>query len=295
MIGGESLSFDLVVATIGRQDELEALLRSLENQTHQNLSLLVVDQNDDRRVAEILNRHPALRIRRLVSSPGLSRARNAALPFLEADVVGFPDDDCVYPDGLLETVAAVFTRRPDLDALSGQAADPDGRPSGRWPRSACTVDLDTHWNRANSHTIFLRRSLVERVGGFDEALGLGSGRRWSSGEETDYIVRALHLGARIEYDPEVVVLHPARRLTAEQERTHADSVGASVGVILAQGGYSARAVARMVVRPVGGAAASLLRGDVRRARYHLATVRGRIAGYRAGRRLPPRPTKSSSG
>ena len=169
------VTFDLVVATLGRGDELDGLLRSLENQTHSAFRLLVVDQNDDDRVAEALARHPGLDTVVLRSRPGLSRARNVALAHLQADVVAFPDDDCVYPDGLLEAVAVELSRRPDLDGIGGMAADPDGRPSGRWPERRCTIELETLWNRANSHTIFLRRDLIERVGSFDESLGLGAG------------------------------------------------------------------------------------------------------------------------
>ncbi len=185
------LTFDLVVATLGRGEQLDGLLRSLEHQAHTAFRLLVVDQNEDDRVREALARHPGLDAVVLSSPPGLSRARNVALRHLEAEVVAFPDDDCVYPDGLLEAVARELASRPDLDGIGGQAADPEGRPSGRWPARRATLELDTLWNHANSHTIFLRRELVERVGGFDEALGLGAGTPWHSGEEIELLVRAL--------------------------------------------------------------------------------------------------------
>jgi glycosyltransferase involved in cell wall biosynthesis len=278
------VTFDLVVATLGRSEELDGLLRSLEHQTHTAFRVLAVDQNDDDRVAETLARHPGLRTVALSSNPGLSRARNVALRHLEADVVAFPDDDCVYPDGLLEAVARELRGRPDLDGIGGQAADPEGRPSGRWPARRSTIELDTLWNRANSHTIFLRRELVQRVGGFDEGLGLGSGTSWHSGEEIELLVRALRQGARIEYDPALVVLHPARRLNADGLRAIGRRDGASVGFILARHGYPVRVVARMLVRPLGGAVVSLLRRDPSRARFHVATLRGRLAGLRAGRR-----------
>ena len=48
------LAFDLVVATLGRSTELDAFLASLENQTGASIRLLVVDQNEDTRVAETL-------------------------------------------------------------------------------------------------------------------------------------------------------------------------------------------------------------------------------------------------
>ena len=97
-------------------------------------------------------------------------------------------------------------------------------------------------------------------------------------------MRALRLGARLEYDPALVILHPARRLDAAEQRAVGRRDGASVGYILARHGYPKRVLARMLIRPLGGAAASLLRRDVSRSQVHLATLRGRIAGYRAGRR-----------
>ena len=76
----------------------------------------------------------------------------------------------------------------------------------------------TVWNRVNSHTLFLRRDAVAQAGRFDESLGLGSGQPWHSGEETDFVVGALQAGARIEYDPSFVVVHPQRRPTAPELR-----------------------------------------------------------------------------
>jgi glycosyltransferase involved in cell wall biosynthesis len=273
-----ALSFDLVVATIGRTSELDTLLVSLERQTHQPFRLLVVDQNRDGRATEVLARHPGLVTVLLRSEPGLSRARNVALGELSGDIVAFPDDDCVYPDDLLERVARRFAERPELDGLSGRAEDASGVASERWPAQA------TVWNRANSHTLFLRRDTVQRVGRFDDALGLGSGTPWHSGEEIDFIVRALHTGATFDYDPSFVVLHPRRPRSARELRALGARDGGSVGYILAKNAYPPGAVARMLLRPLAGAVVAAVGADLDRSRFHLATLGGRIRGYRAGRR-----------
>jgi len=60
--------------------------------------------------------------------------------------------------------------------------------------------------------------------------------------------------------------------------------GASVGYLLRKHSYPKRTVARMLVRPVGGVAVSLVRLDTKRAHFQLATLRGRIAGYRTSTR-----------
>jgi len=287
--GPELPSFDLVVASVDRTEELSGLLRSLERQTHAALRVLLVDQNGDDRLAPLLARHPALAIERLRAPRGLSRARNAALALLAADVVAFPDDDCAYPDDLLERVARRLAAEPSLDGVTGRAEDAGGARSPSWPLAPAPLTLDNVWNRANSHTLFLRRAVVERTGSFDEALGLGSGARWHAGEEIDFLIRALRGGARVEYDPSLVVLHPQRRRSSRELAAVAARDGASVGYILAKHRYPAASVARMLVRPAGGAALALARGDVARARFHLATLRGRVGGLRGFRAQAGRP------
>jgi glycosyltransferase involved in cell wall biosynthesis len=251
------VTFDLVVATVDRVDELERLLESLERQTHQDFRLIIADQNGDDRVANVLARHSGLPAERIPAPRGLSRARNAALGRLQGDAVAFPDDDCVYPPDLLERVAQ---RLAALDGVTGREP--------WWTTGAASLTRDNLWNRAISFTIFLRRPVVDQVGAFDERLGLPS----SSGEEIDYLVRALDAGARIEYDPTLVVEHPRKQqdLAAVGARD-----GASIGYILRKHRYPAAVVARMLIRPVAGAIV-----EPRRARFHLATLRGRLHGYR---------------
>ena len=126
----------------------------------------------------------------------------------------------------------------------------------RTPRSSRTTTSGT---ARISFTIFLRRALVERVGDFDERLGLGSPEPWASGEEIDYLIRAVRAGARIAYDPSLVVRHAVR----EDDARVGARDGASVGYLLRKHDYPARVVARMLVRPLGGALVSA-RGSRRR-------------------------------
>ena len=271
-------SFDLVVATVGRTDELGRFLDSIEEQGYGPLRVIVVDQNEDERVTEIAHGR-GFELVHTRSGRGLSRARNAGLAQVDADLVAFPDDDCVYPAGLLERVVARFADR-GLDGLTGRAVDAEGHSSGSWKSDPALLTDDNLWNRAISFTIFLRREVVERVGAFDERLGLGSTEPWSSGEEIDYLIRAVRSRARIEYDPSLVVRHPVR----QDDRRIGARDGATVGYLLRKHGYPVRVVARMLVRPLGGMLASLVRLDGSRAGYQLATFRGRVRGYRGAKR-----------
>lgn len=301
MAGDGQLRFDLIVATVDRSDDLTALLDSLAMQTHTAFRVLVVDQNDDDRVESVLAARPEIDTVHLRSPRGLSRARNVALAELRTeleafrgDVVAFPDDDCRYAPHLLEWVARRFASEPDLGGLSGRPVAADGAAVGRWPDRRTRVTPDNVWHTANSHTIFLRREVVDRVGAFDESLGLGSETLWASGEEIDYVVGALRLGVRIEYDPSLVITHPVRPVTPDELVALGRRDGASVGYVLARNGYPVRRVARMLVRPIVGAALSLVLLDRTRARFHAATLEGRLRGLRAGaRRRSPRDGRAS--
>ena len=283
-------SFDLVVATVGRIGELARLLASVGAQGLPQLRVIVVDQNDDNRLAKVLDGR-GLELLHLRSGPGLSRARNVGLDHLSSDIVAFPDDDCIYPPGLLQRVAERLAADPDLGGLTGRAEDASGASSASWKADAAVLTDDNLWNRAISYTIFLRRAVVEQVGAFDERLGLGSPGPWASGEEIDYLIRAIRGGARIEYDPSLVVRHVVR---VDDTRIGGRD-GASVGYLLRKHEYRRNSVARMLVRPLGGIVVSLARMDPARASYHAATFRGRIRGYRGASRSKTTRWRSSQG
>lgn len=274
-------SFDLVLATVDRVDEMRRFLDSLEVQAHRRFRVLLVDQNADARLEPVVVARTDVEIVHLRSERGLSRARNQALGDLRADLVAFPDDDCVYPADLLERVAWRFAEQPELDGLTGRGVAADGSSTASWKLDATTLTDRNLWNRAISYTIFLRREVVERVGAFDEQLGLGSGMPWSSAEEIDYLVRAVRSGARVDYDPSLTVTHGAPSLSRSELRLLGYRDGASFGYILRKHRYPKSEIARRLVRPLGGVVSSLARLDLPRARFHLANLLGRLHGLRS--------------
>jgi glycosyltransferase involved in cell wall biosynthesis len=279
------MTIDLVVATVGRTDELRRLLDSLVAQTNRRCRLIVVDQNPDERLGGLLAEYAhALDIQRVMSRPGLSRARNAGLDHVAGDVVAFPDDDAWYPPRLLEDVAARLAAHPEWNGLSARSTGSDGRPSSMlWDRSGGAIDRYNIWRRAISFTIFLRRALVDSVGEFDEKLGAGSGTDWGSGEETDYLLRALERGFRLHYDPSLQVHHESPRPDfSPSARVKAHRYGLGQGHVLRTHRYPAWFAWSRIAQLVVGSVYLLVTGRPAQARFYFSMATGRARGWAAG-------------
>jgi glycosyltransferase involved in cell wall biosynthesis len=276
-------SFDIVLATVGHRHEISRLLDSLAAQSHSNFRLIVVDQNADERLVPLLEQYgDSVPFVRLTSERGLSRARNVGLRAVTGDIVAFADDDCWYPADLLARVGVLLGANPDWDGVTGSVIDASGLPSSaRWSKRAGAIDRSNVWTRGVSITVFLRRGAVERTGEFDETLGAGAGTAWGSGEETDYLLRALERGYRLHYEPTLNVFHPQTRSEEFTDESIAAgrSYGLGMGHVIRKHAYPWWFGPYHVARAAGGAALALAHGRTAEARFYLAVARGRASGW----------------
>lgn len=208
------MEFTLVAGTLGeRPDQLARLVDSVQAQDVEGVQLVVVDQSPEGiDPPEIPADHVDLVHLREV--PGLSRARNAGMELARGDVLGFPDDDCWYPEGTLARVAGLLERR-GLDLVTGRYGDPETGASP-FPRETVELSPRNMWGRASSVSLFVRRRFTERAGlRFDPELGVGT--PLPAAEEFDFLGRALLAGAAGEYHPDLVVHHPVEQSTTPSQ------------------------------------------------------------------------------
>ncbi|MCW3475479.1 glycosyltransferase family 2 protein [Limobrevibacterium gyesilva] len=280
----EVLRFSLVVASLGRVDGVRALFDSLLIQTGISFEVILVDQNPDGRllsvVAAFAGRLPIRHVR--VEARNSSCARNVGIGLCTGDIVGFPDDDCIYPDGVLAVVDREFAADPALMLLTGAAESPEGRlGSGRWWPMRAPIDRRNAFTTVICFNLFLRRALLDRLGGFDEALGVGAA--YGACEENDLVLRAIGSGAKAVYDPALRVVHPDKRLTPAAT-LRAFRYGAGFGYVLRKHGFGVGVLGGYLLRPVGGMVVSLAKLRLRHCAYYWHTLRGRWFGYRSFRR-----------
>jgi glycosyltransferase involved in cell wall biosynthesis len=270
--------FSLVMATRGRSAEIAEFIESLLTQGHDDAELIVVDQNADERVAGVLApfaaRLPLTHLRTEVAHA--NRARNLGLRAARGEIVAFPDDDCLFPAGVLDRVAAAFGDT-SLGVLTGPAASPEGGlGSGRWREAGGAIDLATVWTSVIEFNLWLRRDIALALDGFDEAMGPGS--PLGSAEGNDLVMRAIAAGQAARYDPSLRVIHPDKRLS-DIAVARARLYGRGLGFALRRHRAPASVWLPFAIRPLGGVAVSLLKGRPRDAAYYAMTFAGRAEGF----------------
>ena len=262
------MDFSLILSTKGRVTELEAYLVSLLAAFEAlpsgiEVELIVSDQNEDNRLNSCLAdfryrlaAHPGLSLIHVKSSRGLSRGRNVGLTLASGSLIAFPDDDCLYAPDVLVEVLRVFQENPLVGFLGVGSRD-------YW-RNASTIPLPKQPCGVNerlmplfSPTLFVRRSWLDKVGGFDEDLGVGA-PFYGAGEETELVLRFLEAGAVGVYQPTPIVFHPAKVLNplSKAQLRRQLSYGRGLSAVLCRHkalyGYSfwVQCVINIVARPL---------------------------------------------
>lgn len=274
-----TIRFSLVLATRGRTTEVVEFLDSVLAQHADDVEVIVVDQNEDGRLAPLLAPYvEQLRVTHLRSSVArANHARNLGLRQARGALVSFPDDDCLYPPGLLGRVDAAFAADPSLAILTGPAENPaGGLGSGRWRQEAGAITAANAWTSVIEFNLWLHRDLALRLGGYDETMGPGT--KLGSAEGNDLVLRAVTVGHKAIYDPNLRIIHPDKRLS-EVAVARAWLYGAGLGFALRRHSVPASVWAPFAIRPLGGMALSLARLRPRDAAYYGMTFLGRLRGY----------------
>ncbi|MHB8439927.1 MAG: glycosyltransferase family 2 protein [Acidimicrobiales bacterium] len=228
------MSLAVVICTRDRPAMLAGALDALATGSRQPDQLVVVDSASVDPIAlDAARQHGATIVR--CDQPGLGRARNLGIAALDptVEMVAFTDDDCLADDGWLAGIEAAFAGPSAPDFVTGRVhADRTERRRASLgvslmvdpePRALLpTGDVRTFGHGAN---MAFRRSALDRIGGFDDLMGVGSPLR--AGEDVDAFWRVLDTGGTGWYTPDAVIVHRQWRSRREMLRSyHGYGVGA---------------------------------------------------------------------
>lgn len=228
------LEFSLVVATKNRTAELARLIASIDEQTGPDYELIIVDQNEDDRLIPLLKAsNHREKIRHIRCIPGVSGARNVGMDQAKGKIIGFPDDDCWYPPGVLGEVWDWFEKNESYDILALNSLDENGvRSCNRWFQDSCDLNLLNVYRTTAGYTFFVRGDGVARMVRYDEGIGPGANTPYLGGEDSDFILMAMEKGARGRFEAKWHIGHPLKDIrNASVSRDRAYIYGLGMGFV----------------------------------------------------------------
>jgi O-antigen biosynthesis protein len=224
-------SITVVVCTRDRPEELEECLAALAAQSRPAQEIVVVDNApSDGRTRLVAERWP---VRYVVEPrPGLDWARNRGWAEARSEVVAYTDDDARPDPGWLDAIAQGFESE-QVQAITGQvlAAELETRSQllfeNVYGGMGKGFTFALHCRRGRPMTfapnlygcgcnMAFRRELVDRLGGFDPALDVGTAT--AGGGDIDMFQRVLETDAVIAYRPDALVRHVHRRTQKQLRR-----------------------------------------------------------------------------
>ena len=231
--GAKLPSISVVVCTREHADVLERQLESLMGLDYPDYEVIVVDNAPvTRETREVCEKFPRVRYV-LEPRKGLDYARNTGWRVARNEVVAYTDDDaCADPGWLLglgynyldpQVKCVTGTTYPmELETAAQEYFERYGGMQRGFVRR---VYRPGTWNAfyplgsgrfGAGVNMSIRRETLERMGGFDNALDVGSVARGCG--DLDIFARVIRDGGWLVYDPCAVVFHQHRRTMGELRR-----------------------------------------------------------------------------
>ena len=141
-----SVDFDIVIATMNRQDALLLSLPLMLTQERLPRRLIVVDASDDhqrtKRVVEeaVQAAGAVVEVIALRSAPGLCHQRNSGLSRVHSPVVFFPDDDAIWFTGYSDAIMKVYESDRDSQIGGVGGMESPEPPEGVLPGTVAPTD-----------------------------------------------------------------------------------------------------------------------------------------------------------
>jgi GT2 family glycosyltransferase len=200
----------VILCTHNRSRLLGRALRSLSRQTAapDEFEIVVVDDGSTDGTAEVCSSAgrdmPNLRYAAMGRNCGLAAAANRGIRTAKGRLLLFTDDDCIAQRDWVKCLAASLERHPiTVGAIQSPLSSYVqfcynisqfhpfmSRPREGWARSIAGGNMG------------IRRSLLEQLGGFDEA---------SRVPDMEFLFRAWSRGHRVRFVPRAVIIHDPDR------------------------------------------------------------------------------------
>lgn len=204
----------VLICTRNRPEKLGRTIASILSGAFTDFELIIVDQSTDDRTQRVIAAFPDPRLRLVImNATGLARARNLAIRASRAEIVAFTDDDCICDAGWLAAIMAEYAAEPRIGSVFGRVLPYGGAQASLY----CPATIASTGRRivdrpivpqlvlGSGNNMSFKKAVFREIGLFVESLGAGT--KMKSGEDTEFVYRALRHRIRFLYSPEPLVYH----------------------------------------------------------------------------------------
>lgn len=197
------MKISIITVAYNSAQTIADTLLSVEQQSHADIEYIVIDGASTDATAQIVN-DQGRRVSVFISEPdrGIYDAMNKGIALATGEMIGFLNADDIYANSEVVGKIVAAASSPAVHMVFGDlvyvAADNTNRVVRLW-RSGEFVQRGLKYGWMPPHpTFYIRRSLIESLGGFDRNLRVAA--------DYDFMLRYLvRPGATAAYVPEVLV------------------------------------------------------------------------------------------
>lgn len=194
----------VIVATYKREESLLNAIKSLENQTYDNVEIILVDDNADKewnkKVEKITEQYPQIMYIQNDVNMGSAKTRNIGIERATGEYVTFLDDDDEYlPEKIEKQIEDMAAKNADYSITDLLLYNEEGKLSDSRIRDYIKkTDKDSlfkyhiMYHMSGTDTMMFKRDYLMKIGGFDSI---------DVGDEFYLMSKAIDAGGIFSYLP----------------------------------------------------------------------------------------------
>jgi GT2 family glycosyltransferase len=205
-----SCLISVIIAHLNQPDYLRICLSSLEQQTFdmRKVEIIVVDNGSHHLPLQVTSQFVGVLLDTELQ-PGPGPARNKGVSISKAPILAFIDADCIAAPNWLQTIFGIMQPESGIAIAGGKVMiglsvpdQPSMVEAYEQVFSFRQKDYIERQGFSGTGNLTMRREIFERVGPFG-GIDIAEDRDWGK--------RALQLGIKTQYVPDMLVTHPARK------------------------------------------------------------------------------------
>jgi GT2 family glycosyltransferase len=220
-----NLTVSVVVCTVGESESIFKCLNSILSNSVKPKELIVVHQN-----YKYFNIKQKINLKKFAEVKfkyiyddkfGLSRARNIGYKNASSEIISYTDDDAYVGKDWIKNIINTFKKYKNVGIAGGKIIPVFNERNKKWHMPKQCEYVYPSFDQGRKIGKYLNgalppgvnysiiRSILIKVAGYNEKLGYNLKKLIQiTGEDSDITLKAMKLGYKIIYNPNIVVYHP---------------------------------------------------------------------------------------